>query len=876
MTTASPIRLAVTLANEGQGVLTGEPSGTLAEGLAFCVAVWDVGRRFLRGNALARERLGEAAEPACHRVLHGRAAPCPGCPLDGPQAAFATDWAACVGLGGDDAGPAGIVSVFSPAAGGFDASRLAAVLEYAVTAVFVVDRAYRLVYVNAAFERLHGKGREELLGHSLAVVAGPVHFARFQKDVQEILRNGSGTEEEIRLTLDGRERSFMAARLPLAGPSGEVDALCGMLTEITAHRQAQRDLDVAKRRYQAIVEDQSELVVRLDPKLRRLFVNRAAARFSGRPPEAALGGLFLEALPEEEAEPLRRRILALGPRAPTTDIRHRFRLPGGSEHYLSWTVRAIFDETGQVGEYQATGRDVTAYWHMERELVKSESKYKDIFENSAEGIFQFDPSGAMVACNPALARILGYAGAEEALREQGDLFCRIQAHQDDRLEFLRLLALHGRIFDFEMQVVRRDGRAVWLSVNARAVLDEAGRLLRVEGAARDITDRKRAEDERMLLVSAVDQSAEGLAIVSRDFKLEYANPAFAQIVGGGQGQPGSLDLGPRLAAFLGESVRKMLALGLRWSGRVRLTRDEDEEAVTDTLISPVRDASGQIVNHILLVRDITYETGLEKRLRQVEKLEAIGVLAGGVAHDFNNLLTPILLNTEMILADIPWRDPLRKPLADVVRASERARDLVRQLLTFSRQGELTVGPLPLPPLVKETVKLARGMAEARVDIRQQISELALTILADPAQIHQVLMNLCLNAAQAMPEGGVMEVGLAAVPEPPRPGAASIAAGLPLTELAEGPYARLWVSDTGHGMPPDIAERIFEPFFTTKRPGQGTGMGLAAVHGIVKGCGGAVVVTSAVGKGSRFEVYLPLIPRQAPPDSAQLIGASSSS
>lgn len=863
MTTASPIRLAVTLASEGAGVLTREPARTLAEGLGLGVAVLDASRRFLRGNGLGRTRLGGAPPSACHAALYGRATPCPGCPLDGKANTNATDQIACVGIMGDGGRLAGIVSVFRQTGSGFDAGRLAGVLEYAVAAVFVVDREYRFLYANKAFERLSGMTRGDLLGRPMSVAVGPEHFARFRKDAQAVIRDGLAMENEVQMSENDRERTFLTARIPLFGDGGEVDAVCSMLTEITAHRQAERERDAATRRYQAIVEEQSELVVRLDSRLRRIFVNRAAARFSGATAESLLGGMFMHHLPEEEAGPLRARILALTPRAPTVEIRHLVRFPDGREACLSWTVRAIFDDTGRVGEYQATGRDVTAYWRMERELIKSEAKYRDIFENSAEGIFQFAPNGGMVACNSALARILGYASAAEALLEQGDLFRRILARQDDRLEFLRLLAQYGRVFDFKMQVLRRDGRTVWLSVNARAVLDEEGRLTRVEGAARDITDRKRAEDERMLLVSAVDQSAEGLAIVSREFKLEYANPAFVQIVGNGLAQPGLVDLAPHLAAFLGDSVRKMLVLGLRWSGRVRLPRGEDEEAVTDTLISPVRDATGQIVNYILLVRDITYETGLEKRLRQVEKLEAIGVLAGGVAHDFNNLLTPILLNTEMILADIPWRDPLRKPLADVVRASERARDLVRQLLTFSRQGELTVGPLTLPPLVKETLKLARGMVDARVDIRQQISELALTILADPAQIHQVLMNLCLNAAQAMPEGGVMEVGLAAVPEPPRAGAACIAAGLPLNQLVEGPYARLWVSDTGHGMPAEICERIFEPFFTTKGPGQGTGMGLAAVHGIVKGCGGAVVVTSAVGQGSLFEIFLPLIPRQAP-------------
>ncbi len=863
MTTASPIRLADILAREGRDVLTGEPSRTLIEALVQGVAVLDGERRFLRGNGPARLRLGQGAVAACHAALHGRDAPCPECPLRGGGRAFDTAHAACVALGpapGD-----GVVCVYCEPPPAFDARRLSGILEFTVTAVFVLDLEYRFLFVNKAYERLKGIPRERLLGRSLAEASGLETLERFKASASKVLASGAPLEQELRLAVDGSERTFQAACIPLRNIAGETDALCGTLTEVTAHRMAERELDDARRRYQAIVEDQTELVLRLDPRLHRIFVNRAVSRLVGRSAESLVGGLFLESLPEEEAAPLRRRILALTQRAPTTEVRHLVTLADGRTRCLSWTVRAIFDDAGRVGEYQATGRDVTAYWRMERELLKSEAKYRDIFENSAEGVFQFDPSGAMAACNPALARIMGYASTQEVLLEQGDLFSRIQARQEDRLEFLRLLAQNGRVFEYEMQVVRRDGRTVWLSVNARAVIDDSGRLARVEGAARDITDRKRAEEERMLLVSAVDQSAEGLVIVSRDFRLEYANPAFAQIIGGGQGQPGAVDLAGHLSSFLGDSVRKMLSLGLRWSGRVRLTRESGEEALADTLISPVRDAQGHIVNHILLVRDVTYETGLEKRLRQVEKLEAIGVLAGGVAHDFNNLLTPILLNTEMILADIPWRDPLRKPLADVVRASERARDLVRQLLTFSRQGELTVGPLPLTPLVKETVKLAQGMVDARVDIRSRISELALTIEADPAQIHQVLMNLCLNAAQAMPEGGIMEVGLTAEPGPPRPTGPCNAAGLPLTELAEGPYARLWVTDTGHGMSPDICERIFEPFFTTKRPGQGTGMGLAAVHGIVKGCGGAVLVSSAAGQGSTFEVFLPLIPRPDPPE-----------
>jgi len=846
-----PLDLARALAGEDPSSLSREPTRSLLEAVGAVVAFLASDRSWRGGNAAAAARLtGEAGRP-CHVVLRALSAPCPDCPLTTGRPTEAGA-AACLPVAD------GVMVVSLPyASGKFDA-RLAGILEHAVAAVFVADRSLRLLYANAAYARLHGRCRAGLLGTSIETLLSPEAYTRFLSNVRDVVAGRQPVEKEIRMVMDGQERWFLSALIPLFDENGEVEALCGMLNDVTDRRQAEQELNESRRRYLAIVEDQTELVVRLSPDLRRMFANRAVARLMGAAAVDLIGGSFLEYQADAEVEEVRRRLRALTPRAPVCDVRHRLVLPGSRERYLTWTVRAIFDESGRLSEYQATGRDITAYWRMERELIKSEAKYRDIFEHSAEGIFQFDPEGSMAACNPALARILGYASVEEVLSERGDLFRRIQARQEDRLEFLRQLAQKGRVLDFEMQVVRHDGRTTWLSLNARAVLDGNDRLLRVEGAARDINDRKRAEDERMLLVAAVDQSAEGLVIVSRDFRLEYANPAFAQIVGPAGGGEGGKERW--LAPFLTPSVRKMLGLGLRWSGRVRLPRPDGAEGVVEALISPVRDAFGHVVNHVILVRDMTYETGLEKRLRQAEKLEAIGVLAGGVAHDFNNILTPILLNTEMILADIPWKDPLRKPLADVVRASERARDLVRQLLTFSRQGELTVGPLPLTPLVKETIKLARGMVDRRVDIRQRVSELDLIVEADPAQMHQVLMNLCLNAAQAMPSGGEMVVGLTAVPEPPRPDEGCIAAGLPLAKLVPGPYAQLWVADRGHGMAPDVCERIFEPFFTTKKPGQGTGMGLAAVHGIVKSCGGAVLVTSAPGKGSRFDIYLPLLPR----------------
>ncbi|GIX48515.1 MAG: hypothetical protein KatS3mg131_2726 [Candidatus Tectimicrobiota bacterium] len=264
----------------------------------------------------------------------------------------------------------------------------------------------------------------------------------------------------------------------------------------------------------------------------------------------------------------------------------------------------------------------------------------------------------------------------------------------------------------------------------------------------------------------------------------------------------------------------------------------------------VRDASGRPVGIHGTYRDIRARRRLEAQLRQAQKLQAIGTLAGGIAHDFNNILAAILGYTELALYDLPSASPARRSMEEVLAAGKRARDLIRQILTFSRQGSQKREPVSLATLVQEVLTLLRASLPATVAIRQHLAPDAGTVLADPTQLHQVLLNLCTNAEHAMrPGGGVLEVEVDAVALPASPPPE-------LAELPPGSYVRLRVRDTGHGMPPEVKERLFEPFFTTKGPGEGTGMGLAVVHGIVTSHGGAITVESAPGAGTTFTVYLP--------------------
>ncbi len=261
-----------------------------------------------------------------------------------------------------------------------------------------------------------------------------------------------------------------------------------------------------------------------------------------------------------------------------------------------------------------------------------------------------------------------------------------------------------------------------------------------------------------------------------------------------------------------------------------------------------RDANGNALRMTGMHLDITERIRMERQLRQAHKMEAIGTLASGIAHDFNNILTPILIHSEIVLSKVP--DAQRFHLEQVLRAAHRAKNLVRQILTFCRESEQKKEPMELNPIIKEATKFLTSTLPATIEVRQNIEAESGIVLSNPIQIHQVLMNLCSNAAHAMQEkGGVLEIELTDV---------NIDSASQLTGMFPGPHIRLTVSDTGHGIKKKVMKNIFDPFFTTKERGEGTGMGLAVVHGIVENSGGAIEVDSKPGKGTRFHIYFPKI------------------
>ncbi|MEA2102886.1 MAG: response regulator [Thermodesulfobacteriota bacterium] len=389
---------------------------------------------------------------------------------------------------------------------------------------------------------------------------------------------------------------------------------------------------------------------------------------------------------------------------------------------------------------------------------------------------------------------------------------------------------------------------------------ETALLIANKQLEKDILERKAMEKDRLRLATSIEQASDAIVILDTRGRIEYANPAFAHI----SGIDLDMAMGKEIQSLLQDKdtffpesrkIRNALSRGKKWRGRIDYRKKEGSNVVVEASFTPIHDEKATMVNYVLVMHDITHESELENQLMQAQKMEAIGSLAGGIAHDFNNILSPIIGYTELTLSKMPKASKEHEHLEKVLSASSRAKDLVGQILTLSRQREIEKRPLPMQSITKETIKLLRASIPSSIEIQTQIADDCGEVLADYTQIQQVILNLCTNAYHSMTDAtGILGVELEKID-------ISRSSADKRLGLNPGPYVRLCVSDTGMGMPVELMERIFDPYFTTKEQGKGTGLGLSLVHGIVHDHGGIVRVYSEPGKGSTFQVYLPRIQEQ---------------
>jgi len=533
-------------------------------------------------------------------------------------------------------------------------------------------------------------------------------------------------------------------------------------------------------------------------------------------------------------------------------------------------------------------------------LRESENNYRSIVENAVEGFFQSTLDGRFINANPALARTLGYASPEELIETVTDIRTQTYVHPEERDAFIEQLRRQQTGSGREIEFRRKDGQPIWVSLNSRIVCDADGSPIHIEGFLYDVSGRKRAEealhesrrhfrtlfeDSPVSLIeadcSAVRRSLDdlrahgiadlrayfaatpealirciGLIIILdvnraalfltkaeskadlpadlRAFAVDESLPAFAELFSV-LAEDGRHYEGECLFATLrGEKVNVILHLGVI---------PGHERSLDKVMIS--------LQNITERKREEERRARLEEQLEQARKMETVGLLAGGVAHDFNNLLTPILGYTEMLLDSLPAEDDRRQLLSEVQHAAEHARDLTHRLLAFSRKQIIELSTVNLGEIVGRFEAMVRHTIRENIRIEVSLSPSLSLVRADPGQIEEVLLNLSINAQDAMPDGGTLLIEAADV----RIGTSEAADNL---EALAGPFVRLSVSDTGTGMDGQTLGHLFVPFFTTKAPGKGTGLGLSTVYGIVSQHGGFVTVESALGKGSTFHVHLPRV------------------
>lgn len=744
----------------------------------------------------------------------------------------------------------------------------------------------KLVFTNPAGAALMGyRSPEELVGTPIMELVHPERRDAARDRIQRLLQGEAGLYpvEDRYLRKDGSTAEVSVMAVPTLY-QGEA-AIQLIVTDITERQKAERALVASERRYRALFENMNTGFVLFEVVQDQrgapvdLIIRAANAGFtaaSGLEVEAVLHQSLVRSLPGVERDP-----------AGWIQIYGRVASSGQAEQFEMHSQ--LLDRWYSISAYCAgpglcgvTFTDVTERRQAMQVLARQEERFRQVFEAANVGKSITTADGEILA-NRAMAEMLGYQPEELRRKTWQELTPREDVTSVNSI-VTRLRSGEMSRARFDKRYLRKNGEIMWADVSTALVRDAQGAPSHFITTIIDITDKKRAEEARRESEERYRRLAENLPdIVWRagvDGTLQYANRAISGLLGflpeEVQGEP--------LAGLLTLNSHRRLEAWLRRLQAERADRfafyadiehlHKDGRVVPCELHAvPLLDAHGAVVGFEGVARDIQERRRMEEergqlqaQLQSAQKMESIGRLAGGVAHDFNNLLAVIICYAEFALERLRPENPMRADIAEVLRAGERAASLTRQLLAFSRKQLLEPTVLDLNHLIEELQRMLQRLLGENVRIETWLEQDLRPILADPGQIDQVLMNLAVNARDAMPRGGTLTFSTSEVEIPP-PGPDQRSA------VAPGSYALLSITDTGIGMEQETLAQIFEPFFTTKEQGKGTGLGLATVYGIVKQSGGEILVSSQPGQGTTFEVYLPLLleaaptTRQAPPSLA---------
>jgi len=753
--------------------------------------------------------------------------------------------------------------------------------------VFQTDADGLWTFLNPAWEEITGFSLEESLGKPFLNYVHPNDRERNQALFAPLIqRKKDHCRHEVRyLTKDGSHRWVeVFARLTLDA-NQNIMGTSGTLHDITQRKSAEDKLRESEALYHSLADHLPLFVLRKDAAGRFTFANKPLCEALQCPPDELPGKSDFDFLPADLAGKFRERDRRVSETGEVIETVETFSQRDGQTIYLQTITSALRDSKGDATGVQVVSRNVTERHQLELELrqahdeleqrvhertaqleaannslAKAEqqaqewkNRYDLIVASSGLAIYDIDYATAEVIWGNSTERVLGQP--VDALNRAGDEFLQL-VHPEDRSSVAVTIGravIAGSSYDTQYRFRHRAGHYLWIQDRGFILRDAQNRCIRVLGVMQDVTERKLAEDKMREQAALLDKTHDAIMVRDLENRVLYWNQTAERLYGW------------TAAEALGKPVHHLLLSGslahlpvarvaalkhAEWSGEVKVFTKAGKELTVHSRWALLRDHDGKPQAFLVAHTDLTERKLLEEKFFRAQRLENIGALASGIAHDLNNIFTPILLTSELLGNGLDASS--RANMLDVLQTSaRRGAEMVKQVLTFTRGIQGAVGNLQIRHLVREIEKMMRDTFPREISIRTGLSKNLLPVRGDATQLYQVFLNLCINARDAMPAGGVLAIEGKNVELTPEQSA--LHGGQP------EPYNRITVSDSGTGIAPELQGKVFEPFFTTKELGKGTGLGLSTVKAIVEAHRGFIELSSQVGVGTRFEVYLPAEP-----------------
>jgi PAS domain S-box-containing protein len=734
------------------------------------------------------------------------------------------------------------------------------IFEHSPLAIMSTDTDGTIIACNSSATKLFGAPKEKLLGFSYKNIKDE----KLHNAIDYALAGEKSYFEGQYRTMTGNVLLQMKANFsPAYNEDGSISGVIGIFEDFSERKKVELEIARRKAEFEAMFNSISDAVVFVDQQRRIVMVNKAFTDIFGYGLDEISGKTtqFFYADPADyQAQGNKRYRIGAQVVSPVYEINYRRK--DGSVFPSETLGSEVKDETGNTIGFLGVMRDITERKKAELALKESEEKYSKIFNNEYDAIVIFDgETRKLIDANGAFLRLYKYTYEEALQLKAEDISCEpektIATIQTAKAGNLRIgRRLHKK----------KDGEKIVVNIGAFPIMLQNKKAIfsRIQDITEHVTAEKELRELEELFRIAFHTSPDAISITKMDGTYIEVNEGFTELTGYTREDVigrSSLDIN----IWNNQQDRKTLVKGLRERGNVinleadfRMKDGSTKTALMSANIIHLHDEK-QILS---ITRDITdrkdaerEKEKLEAHLRQVYKMEAIGTMAGGIAHDFNNILTIILGNADLARYVSDDDGPARQYIEQIQIASGRAKDMVNQILAFSRRAKQDLVTVRPYMIFSESLKLLRSTIPSSVEIQQELDTNCPAINADPTQLNQVLMNLCANAVHTMDEKGVLKIMLQETQLDEK-------ATRHKAKMQPGTFVMLSVTDTGKGMSPEVKDRIFDPFFTTKKVGEGTGMGLSVVHGIIESHGGMVTVKSTPGKGATFNVYFPTIGESA--------------